>query len=247
MERSQNNYLNWLLLGLMVCLFTPVSGQKLETYQCRFFNSYLKGDMSNWMDWIQEIEHDHPNEQDWGILALQARYGLIGYYFGTGQKELIKDVLQDGDNRLDSYLEQAPNNARLLSLKAAFDSFKIGLAMYKAPFLGPKVVGSIRQAMEGDPNEPMAWLEEGNALYNRPALFGGDKKQAIAAYRKAQRLFEQSAEVCNYLKVLVEVFILKGYYETNQHTLYLESRQRLERLYGELNWVDDFLVSKIVD
>lgn len=246
MERSSNSYLSLLLLGLLFFLALPVSGQKLEAYQCRFFNAYLEGDMSNWMHWIEEIEHKHPEKLEWGILALQARYGLIGYYFGTGQKERIKEVLQEGENRLERYLDQEPDNARLLSLQAAFDAFKIGLARYKAPFLGPKVVGSIQQAMEVDPDEPMVWLEEGNALYNRPSLFGGDKKQAIVAYRKALELFEENQESCNYLKVLVEIFILKGYSETNQDALYQRTRQKLHQQYGGLPWLDDFLSSEVV-
>ncbi|MGQ7868159.1 hypothetical protein [Sunxiuqinia sp. sy24] len=246
MERSQNNYLRLLLTGLLLSLNLLVSGQNLEAYQCRFFNSYLAGDMSNWMSWIEEIEHSHPDEQEWGILALQARYGLIGYYFGTDQKEKIKAVLREGESQLEDWREQAPGDARLLSLQASFDAFKIGLAMYKAPFLGPKAVGAIQKALKLNSKEPMAWLEEGNALYNRPALFGGDKKLALVSYQRALELFDQSDQQCNYLKVLVEVFIMKGYYETDQQSLYQNTRQHLQQQYGELPWLDDFLPSKVV-
>ena len=246
MERSYHRGLKTLLAAALLVLTLLASGSDRETYRCQLFNAYLKGDMSRWLQWAQEIEAEHPDDHEWILLALQARYGLIGYYFGTKQEEKIKQVLNVAEQQLDRWLEVYPEDARLLSMQSAFQAFKIGLAKYKAPFLGPKVEASIQQALKVDPREPMAWLEAGNSLYNRPALFGGDKQQAISAYKKSLALFESEDEACNYLKVLVQVFIMKGYYETDQISLYRSTRQELEEKYGQLPWLDDFLPATIL-
>lgn len=238
--------MTFVTVALLILAFVA-SGADRESYRCQFFQAYLEGDMSQWLQWAEEIEAEYPGDREWILLALQARYGLIGYYFGTEQNGKIKPVLNDADRRLEELLDRHPNDARLLSLQSAFQAFKIGLAMYKAPFLGPKAEASVQQALKLDPKEPMAWLEAGNSLYNRPALFGGDKQQAIEAYKKSLALFESKDEACNYLKVLVQVFIMKGYYETGQRELYQSTRQLLEKKYGQLPWLDDFLPSTILD
>ncbi|MCW0483218.1 tetratricopeptide repeat protein [Gaoshiqia sediminis] len=245
MERSFHKYLK-LLTVILVMLNFVAPAQNLKDYRCRYFHAYLEGDMEPWLEWAEEIEANHPKELDWMLVALQARYGLIGYYFGTNQKSKIKNVLQDARSKLDPLLEKHPQDARLYSLKAAFQAFEIGLTMYKAPFLGPKVESAIQRAISLNPEEPTAWLEEGNSLYNRPALFGGDKKQAILAYKKALILFGHDTVKCNYLIVLTEVFIMKGYYETGQQQLYRQTRQNLENQYGRLPWLDDFLPADII-
>lgn len=247
MERSHHRGLIAVVTAVLLVLTLAACGDDLETYRCKFYHAYLEGDMSQWLSWAEEIESEHPDDREWILLALQARYGLIGYYFGTKQNDKIKPVLSEGDRLLDKLREVYPDDARLLSLQSAFQAFKIGLAKYKAPFLGPKVEASVQEALKLDPKEPMAWLEAGNSLYNRPTLFGGDKQQAIEAYKQSLALFELEDARCNYLKVLVQVFIMKGYYETGQHKLYKSTRQQLEKQYGQLPWLDDFLPTTILD
>ncbi|WP_157624374.1 tetratricopeptide repeat protein [Sunxiuqinia dokdonensis] len=247
MEKSYPSRIMTLVTVVLLMLALGASGADREAFRCQFHQAYLKGDMSQWLQWAEEIESAHPNDREWILLALQARYGLIGYYFGTEQDDQVKPVLNEANDHLDDLLKRYPGDARLLSLQGAFQAFKIGLAKYKAPFLGPKVEASVQQALKLDPNEPMAWLEAGNSLYNRPALFGGDKLQAIEAYKKSLALFEQGDETCNYLKVLVQVFIMKGYFETGQRELYQRTRQQLENEYGKLPWLDDFLPATMLD
>lgn len=247
MERSYHQGIIVFIIVALLMLTSSASGADRETYRCQFHHAYLEGDMSRWLQWAEEIEAKYPDNREWILLALQARYGLIGYYFGTEQKDKIKAVLNEADRRLNDLLKRYPDDARLLSLQSAFQAFRIGLAIYKAPFLGPKVEASVQQALKLDPKEPMAWLEAGNSLYNRPTLFGGDKQQAIEAYKKALALFESEDETCNYLKVLVQVFIMKGYFETGQDGLYRSTRQQLEKQYGQLPWLDDFLPATILD
>lgn len=238
MERSYYFSLIILLISISNLLEAK---PPVDKYRCLFFDSYVKGDMQNWPGWIGEMNQLYEDEPEGQVVSLQAQYGLIGYYFGTRQKKNAREWIRSADDQLDELLEKHPNDARLHSLKAAFSAFSLGLAIYKAPILGPRIEKSIQQAFKLNPEEPSYWLENGNSLYNRPEIFGGDKHKAIESYKRSLQLFNTDKKPCNYLKVLVEVFILKGYYETNQFDKYKQFRQDLEGKYDTMNWLDEFL------
>ncbi|MGQ8338847.1 hypothetical protein ACUNWD_19980 [Sunxiuqinia sp. A32] len=233
-----------LALGLFILLLGTNlfgNGNSWESYDCKLLQSYIEGDLSEWPVWIQEIERNENGDLKWELIKHKAQYGLIGYYFGTRQKDKARNLLQQADDQLNENLEEYPNSPKLHSFKAAFYAFKIGLAIYKAPILGPKMASSIQQAFDIDENEPMGWLEMGNSLYNRPALFGGDKLEALECFKKSLQLFSNQSEACDYLSVQVKIFIVKAYLETGQTKEYQQARKELEDEYGAMPWIDEFL------
>jgi len=149
-------------------------------------------------------------------------------------------------NKADSYLERLleeyPNNAQLHSLAGAFYGYKIALAFYKAPFLGPKSMEHIDKSIKLDPAEPMGYIEKGNSLQYRPTVFGGDKIEAMKYYRKALALIEARNESkCNWQQMLLRAFILKNLYETNQTADAETFLAAMQKDYGSLVWIKAFV------
>ncbi len=247
MERS--GYSGLILLFLVFVSSSGLSFAKkpVDKYRCLFFDSYIKGDMTNWPAWIEEMNLFYSGDFDGELVSLQAQYGLIGYYFGTRQKKKAREQVRSAYEQLDKIMEQYPDDARLHSLRGAFNAFKVALAVYKAPILGPRIEKSIQRAIELNSDEPVCWLENGNSLYNRPEIFGGDKNKAIESYAKSLKLFEKQQKECDYLKVLVEIFLIKGYFETKQQQKYKQSRKNLENKYGAMNWIDEFLRLELIE
>ncbi len=210
-------------------------------YHCKLFESYRDGDMSVWPQLINEMEQVKPTTFIWQLEILKGMYGFVGYQIGLGDKETAKKYISKADKYFDKLLEQNSENAQLQALAGAFYGYKISLAVYKAPFLGPKSLAYIDKAIKLDSTEPMGFIEKGNSLNYRPTILGGDKKKAIEYYQKAMVLFDTKDSKCNWQKLLLCTFILKTLHETSQDKeaeIFLKS---IQKDYGTLKWIDKFI------
>ena len=234
----------YLLVALMMLPVLGASAQKkdLAYYQCAFFESYRKGDMSPWPGLIAEMEKVKSADLQWQTEMVKAMYGYVGYQLGKKNKDLARLYVDKADVYIEKLLKENPQNARLHSLSGAFYGYKISLAVYKAPFLGPKSLSHIEKSIELDPKDPMGYIEKGNSLMYRPAAFGGDKKQALVLYRKALALQESSINSkCNWQQLLLRAFILKGLLETDQIAEARSFKATMEKDYGKMDWIEQFV------
>jgi hypothetical protein len=239
--------------GLIILLILPVfwaTAQKkdLAYYQCAFFESYRAGNMDPWPGLIDEMAKVESTDAAWQTEMVNAMYGLVGYQIGQGEKDAAKKYVDKADGLLEKLLEKNPKNARLHALSGAFYGFKISLAFYKAPFLGPKSLSHIEKAISLDPNEPTGYIEKGNSLMYRPAAFGGDKEEGLALYRKALALMDaQTGGKCDWQKMLLRTFIVKGLYETKRDAEAQAFVKQMEKEYGSMNWIKKFVGAKFMD
>jgi tetratricopeptide (TPR) repeat protein len=246
-----NSFITKLLTVVLSLFFTNnMSAQKkdLAYYQCTFFESYKAGSMTSWPSLIGEMEKAKSTDIAWQTEMVKAMYGLVGYHLGKKNKDLARMYIEKADIYLNKYLKLHPKNAQLHALFGAFYGYKIGLAMYKAPFLGPKSLSHIDQAIQLDPSEPMGYIEKGNSLMYRPAVFGGNKNEALALYRKALKLTEEKNQSkCNWQLMLLRAFILKGLYETGQNEEARKFSEAMQKDYGQMDWVKDFLGLELME
>ena len=194
------------------------------------------------------MEKVKPADLAWQTEMVKAMYGLIGYEIGAGKKDLARIYVNKADIYLDKLLDDHPNNAQLHSLSGALYGYKIGLAFYKAPFLGPKSLYHIEKSIEIDPSEPMGYIEKGNSLLYRPAALGGDKNKALTFYRKALKLMEARNDLkCNWQQMLLRAFILKTLYETNQTAEAKAFNLEMQKDYGSMDWIKQFVGANLID
>ncbi|MBW8332074.1 MAG: hypothetical protein K0M40_08650 [Prolixibacteraceae bacterium] len=240
-------------LLFMVLLILPVllvAAQKkdLTYYQCAFFESYRLGNMAPWPGLIAEMEKVKSTDLAWQTEMVKAMYGLVGYQLGAKNKDLAKVYVNKADVYLDKLLKAYPRNSQLHSLSGAFYGYKIALSFYKAPFFGPKSMYHIEKSIELDPSAPGGYIEKANSLMYRPAAFGGDKKEGLAYYQKALKLMEtQNRQKCNWQELLLRAFILKSLYETNQTTEAESFMKGMQKDYGSMSWIKDFVGAGLVE
>lgn len=248
MEGTKNKILGLIVLLIFPVLMATAQKKDLAYYQCAFFESYRNGNMAPWPGLIAEMEKAQPTDLAWQTEMVKAMYGLVGYQIGAGKKDLAKTYVNKADKYLEKMLKDHPDNAQLHSLSGAFYGYKIALAFYKAPFLGPKSMYHIDKSIELNPAEPMGYIEKGNSLLYRPAAFGGDKMEALVTYRKALKLMEaQNNQKCNWQKMLLRAFILKSLYETKQTTEAKLFIADMQKDYGSMDWIQQFVGAELMD
>lgn len=242
MEETKNKIRGLIILLLVPVLMATAQKKDLAYYQCSFFESYRAGNMTSWPSLIGEMEKVKSTDLVWQTEMVKAMYGLVGYQIGAKKKDLARAYVNKADVYLEKLLDDHPQNAQLHSLAGAFYGYKIGLAFYKAPFLGPKCIYHLDKAIELDPKEPMGYIERGNSLMYRPAAFGGDKNEALQVYRKALTLMEAGqSPKCSWQHLLLRAFILKALYETNQPTEAKAFMLAMEKDYGSMEWIKAFV------
>ena len=239
-----------LLITLVLLSGFSAFAQKkdLAYYQCAFFESYRKGDMSPWPGLIAEMEKVKPVDLQWQTEIVKAMYGYVGYLLGQKKKEMARPYIEKADVYLEKLLKENQRNARLHSLSGAFYGYKISLAVYKAPFLGPRSLSHIEKAISLEPNNPAGYIEKGNSLMYRPAAFGGDKEEGLALFRKALALMDALPnEKCDWQKLLLRTFIVKALYETKRDTEAQAFVKQMEKEYGSMEWIKQFVGAEYID
>lgn len=245
-----NNKINVFLIVILTFTILSASAQKkdLVYYQCAFFESYRVGNMAPWPGLIAEMEKVKSTDLAWQTEMVKAMYGLVGYQLGAKNKDLARVYVNKADVYLDKLLKAYPRNSHLHSLSGAFYGYKIALAFYKAPFFGPKSMYHIEKSIELDTSEPGGYIEKANSLMYRPAAFGGDKKEGLAYYQKALKLMEvKDNQKCNWQELLLRAFILKSLYETNQIAEAEAFMKEMQKDYGSMSWIKDFVGAGLVE
>lgn len=240
----------YLLTTFVLLSGFSVNAQKkdLAYFQCAFYDSYKSGTMAPWPALIVEMEKSGSQDVAWQTEMVKAMYGLIGYQIGVGEKDSARKYIDKADRLLEKLLEKNSTNAQLHALSGAFYGFKISLATYKAPFLGPKSLSHIEKAISLDPNEPTGYIEKGNSLMYRPAAFGGNKEEGLTLFRKALVLMEaRTGEKCNWQKLLLRTFIIKGLYDTRREAEAHALIKQMEKEYGSMEWIKRFAGAKYFD
>ena len=81
--------------------------------------------------------------------------------------------------------QPATESARAYALLAGLWGYRAAQAsLVRMPTYGRRTLDLLRRARALDPDEPYALLVEGQSLLFRPALFGGDKRAALARFRR---------------------------------------------------------------
>lgn len=233
MERKKNKNLILLAFILWMIAIYPVQSQEPA---CFFHETYANGNLEGWESRIALMERQHASNDEMLMEALVARYGFIGYLLGEKQNARAKKILEDTEKRLEELLGKHPGNARLLAVRAGLTGFRIGLAPLRAPVLGQRNVDAWEAALKNDPGEPMGWIEKGNSLFYRPAMFGGDKAQAEAAFRKAAELLKHSS--CNWISAFIQVRLYEAYKANGKKAEAESILKKLQEKPGQFRWVE---------
>ncbi|MDP4186882.1 MAG: hypothetical protein Q8905_02450 [Bacteroidota bacterium] len=147
------------------------------------------------------------------------QYGYIAWCIGSNKTDEAKKYLKKATGNLEKLELKNYNESMLYAYKAAFVGFEIGLAKYKAPFIGMNSLEYAKKSVSIDALNALGYMQLGNIYFYMPKFFGGSKSEALVYYLKALKLMESSKEYktanWNYLNLLAT--IISAYMELNQY------------------------------
>ncbi len=218
-----------------------------EQYSDKLYQSYMTGDMDVWVSIIDELEQNYKRDENSSTLyyLIQTQYGYIGYLIGAEQKRAARDYLDKAEDNTELLLDKNPNNADAIAIKASLLAYNIALAPYKAPFLGPRSMNLIDEALAINNKSAQALLEKGNATHYAPSMFGGDPIEAIEYYSKAMRQMEienngKPPETWLYLNTFTQLAMAQQKANLLQNAL--GTYNRILSIAPNFKWVKDELL-----
>lgn len=162
-----------------------------STYKSIIYTAYINGDMNKWASMIYTIEKQNPATVDGKLELISYYYGYTGFLIGTKKYDLAQRSIDAGERHINEVLKLSPRNATAYAFKGSFLGFRIGLSKFKAISLGPESNRYISKATVLDPQNIQGIVDNANALYHTPKLFGGDKREALLLFQKAIQLIER--------------------------------------------------------
>ncbi|WP_163709935.1 hypothetical protein [Mangrovibacterium lignilyticum] len=238
-----------LIILLNFCFLFEVLGQPNQAdLECRLYQTYVNDEMQRWPAIIQEMESMKDSSVVWQKEILLARYGVAGFYLGNRLEDEARDELEKAFVQLEKLRTKYPDVAAFYCLDACFHSYQIALSMVQAPILYPKHQSAIRKAQKLSEDEPLLWFEKANMLFYKPRLLGRDKEKAIEYYQKSlELLHRQEVGDCDWFEMMVQLFLLKAYFENEDEVQFHSLLAKLRVEHGELSWIRKFLDSRVVD
>ncbi len=178
----------------------------LASYKSQIYNAFISNNMSSWGKVIDEMQLQKNMSNDFKLELINYQYGYIGWLIGVKNDDLAEEYLALAEENLESLEKLKYNLSMVNAYKSAFYGYRIGLNVFKAPFIGPKSVDCAKLSMKLDEKNPFGYIQYGNAQFYMPPIFGGSKIEALAYFKKAEVLMEINKEAIvedwNYLSIL---------------------------------------------
>lgn len=237
MERSRNTpAITTLLIAFLLGSLT-FKAQTTQTWSCSLQQLYTQGLQEKWPELISQMALVKESDVELKMLLASARYGYVGMLLGKKQKSQAAKEMKILAMELDILQKQHPANTRVMSMRAGLVGYRIAINPLKAPFLGPESGRLLDAAAALNPNCPYVLTEQGNSLYFRPALFGGDKNKALDLWQKASQIFARQGNTCNWYAVHVRVMVVKAYETLGDDDAAKQQKEALIKEFPMMGWV----------
>ncbi len=211
------------------------------------YKAYIDGKMSVWKTHIDKMQATPKKTNAYRLELVNYQYGYIAWCIGSDKDDEAEVYLNIALDHIEALENQIYQIHILNAYKSAFWGFKIGLAMYKAPFLGPESMEFAELSVKNNPNNYFGYIQLGNIEYYMPSTFGGSKVRALEYYIKAEKIMYANTELTNsnwnYLSLLVTIaqaFEHFKQYETAK--LYYEKCLKIE---PNFKWVKNQLYPEL--
>ena len=253
MEKQRNKYQQMIfrsfILLLLPILFVIKSGSaNLSLYDDRLYNCFVLSDMMEWQRVIVDLEKEFETTKSVKVefQLLHAQYGFIGFLLGSKRTSLGEDYIAKADKHIASLLKSNPKWVEVMALEAAIIAYKISLRPYKAPFLGPRSMSLIDDALELDPNNIYALIEKGNSKHYAPSFVGGSPTEAIVNYQKAIANIKVTSKTKTwwYLNTLTQLALAAE--KAKNYTLASKTYKEILAIEPNFKWVKDELYPKFL-
>ncbi len=239
MERTK-----YIFVVVFIFFSLVVVGQNNKT----IYHAYVNGDMESWKCAIDSLEARESKTNKEALELINYQYGYIAWCISKEKSREAKRYIKNSEKHIEILERQNYNISLLYAYKAAFIGFEIGLATYKAPFIGPQSIVYANKSVEADSQNPLAYAQLGNISFYTPKIFGGSKTEAMQHYAKALKIMQADSENTkynwNYLNLLAT--IIQAYMELEQYNMAEKYCLITLNIEPEFNWVKNELYPQIL-
>ncbi len=239
MERKK-----YLFAILMLTLSLTITAQTSQN----IYQAYTQGNMARWKTIIDSLQAK-PWLPSGALLDLiNYQYGYIAYCLGNDRKSEAREYLKKASANLEKLKARNYEPSMIYAYKSAFVGFEIGLAWYRAPFIGTKSLEYAQKAVELDEKNPLALIQLGNIAYYTPEVMGGSKIKALEFYTKALKIMESSSQGnqqnWNYLNLMVTLITV--YFDLNQPQKARELCKKTLTIEPQFQWLRKEICAEIL-
>ncbi len=179
-------------------------------WRTEVYEAFITGKMDRWKRAVDGMGQRRWDREGDLLEVIASQYGYVAWCLGNNRKEAADQYLTQMEKSLAALKRAAGATAEYHAFYAAAYGFRIGLSLWKAPYLGPKSMSHANQALKTNPESWRAHMEMGNIWRHMPAVFGGSPEKALGYYLKAVALIEAQpqrvrTENWSYLNLLVTV------------------------------------------
>lgn len=187
----------YIIILLLLVSFKFIEAQELKAFRIQLRTLYAQGRMSEWEHLIHQMEkvYTSTENREWLEELVWAQYGYIAYLLHSRQDEKAGKYLQSALSHVDKLLKYNPKNANCLALKSSLTAFRIQLRPYAAPFLGPRSVRLMEEAVAADADNFRVLTEKGLARLYAPSWAGGNPEEAVSLFFRAVDEISKKSEM----------------------------------------------------
>lgn len=226
-------------LSIIVLLFGFNLAVAQNDFNEKIYKSFITSDMTKWKYIIDEMNRKPAASNSFLLELVNFQYGYIAYHIGIKNYSEARHYLELAEKNLAKLESNGYNPSAVNSYKSAFNGFKIGLNVLKAPFLGPKSIEYAEMAVKFNKNCHLGYIQKGNIQFYMPSAFGGSKQEALEYYKKAQKLMEQtpgqSTKNWNYLNLLI--VIAQAHSKLNDYNSTAQYYEKILAVEPDFEWV----------
>ncbi len=228
------------IIGLLLLLRHSALAQDME------YSAYLTASMQKWERAVAERRATFERTQD--VTAkfelAQSIFGLLNATMKDGDLDLFDKYVGEGERHLQELIYQKQYTAESKALLSGILGLKIGHRSWKGMFLGSKAANLASDALDENPNSPIVQKLYGNNRYFTPDMWGGDKGEAIEAYKKALTLFEER-ESDSWMYVDTFAWLGQAYLSRGNDEAARETYEKALEVETNFSWIKNGLLPEL--
>jgi len=212
------------------------------------YNAYIRNDMASWKTIIDRLQQQEKKSSDMLLSLVNYQYGYIGWCIGMDKVKEAENYIAQARENLEQLEKKKYSLSMVYAYRSAFYGYEIGLEVIRAPFIGPKSIKYAKGAIELDPANHFAWVQQGNIQYYMPSAFGGSVEEALRNFLKAKSLMENNRDNLrqnwNYLHLLT--LIAQAYSDLNDYQSARVYYDAILKIEPGFQWIKDEFYTKVL-
>ncbi len=204
--------------------------------------TYADGTWNSWEYEISHLERSSDKSIESKLDLINLYFGFTGHLMANSYYDEALSYINKAESLINSILKIQSNNVSAISYKGIFLGYKGGINRFK--YFGSAMEGLalIYKAYEKDKNNLIANINMASALYFLPAIFGGNKTEALKLLNRSLKILEnQQNTYDNWMYYYVLIFIGQCNEKAGNYFEAKNTYEKVLSLQPEFRWVKNEL------